>query len=89
MREELGTDVYVLDQLGENVAAFGERIYHLHFLRAMIRPGEPEPQPREGQAMIWTATSELDRMPMLPGDVRMARKLAAAEKLLKKNIPGQ
>ena len=37
MREELGTDVHVLDELGANTVVFGEKTYHLHFLRAMVR----------------------------------------------------
>ena len=86
MREELGTDVYVLDQLGENTVVFGEKIFHLHFLRAMLRPGAPEPEPREGQPMFWTPTAELDRVPMLPGDVAFARRLAVSEKSEKKTF---
>ena len=86
MREELGTDVYVLDQLGENVVTFGEKIFHLHFLRAVLRPGAPEPDPREGQPMLWTPTAELNRIPMLPGDVAFARRLAESEKSGKKTF---
>ena len=89
MREELGTDVYVLDCLGGNTVKFGEKIFHLHFLRAVIRPGEPEPEPREGQPMGWIATADLDRVRMLPGDVGFARLLAAAEKNGKKTVSGQ
>ena len=81
MREELGTDVYVLDQLGENRVEWGDRIYHLHFLRAVIRPEAPEPEPKEGQPMQWTDTCRLDRIRILPGDVAIARRLAASEKL--------
>ena len=81
MREELGTDVYVLDHIGENLVEWGDRIYHLHFLRAVIRQGAPEPEPKEGQSMIWTSTAELDLIPMLPGDVAIARRLAVSEKL--------
>ena len=81
MCEELGTDVYVLDQLGANTVVFGEKTYHLHFLRAVIRPGAPEPEPKEGQSMIWTSTAELDQIPMLPGDVAIACRLAVSEKL--------
>ena len=84
MSEELGTDVYVLDQLGENVVRFGDRVFHLHFLRAVIRPGAPEPAPREGQPMLWAETGSLDRLPILPGDVHFAGLLAAAEKNEKK-----
>ena len=81
MREELGTDVYVLDQLGENTVDFGERRYQLHFLRAVLRPGEPEPDPKEGQPMRWVETRNLDRIRILPGDAAIARRLSAAEKL--------
>ena len=83
MREELGTDVYVLDQLGENTVVFGEKIFHLHFLRAVLRSGAPEPDPKEGQGMNWFRTAELDQVRMLPGDTAMAKRLAAAEKIEK------
>lgn len=80
MREELGTDVYVLDQIGENVVVSGEKIFHLHFLRAMFRPGAPEPEPKEGQPMLWTEIARLPQIKMLPGDVHIAELLAACEK---------
>ena len=89
MREELGTDVYVLDQLGENVVSLGDKIFHLHFLRAMLRPGEPDPEPKEGQPMLWAATAELDRIRMLPGDVDFAGRLVFSEKYGKINFQGQ
>ncbi len=83
MREELGTDIHVLDELGANTVVFGEKIYHLHFLRAVLRSGAPEPDPKEGQGMKWFRTAELDRVRMLPGDVDIAKRLAAAEKIEK------
>lgn len=89
MHEELGTDVYVLDQLGENEVVFGEKIFHLHFLRAILRPGAPEPDPKEGQPMRWVATEEIDRIRMLPGDVAFAQRLAFTEKCGKKIFHGQ
>ena len=83
MREELGTDVHVLDELGANTVVFGEKIYHLHFLRAVLRSGAPEPDPKEGQGMKWFRTADLDRVRMLPGDAAMAKRLADAEKIEK------
>ncbi len=80
IHEELGTDIYVLDQLGENAVEWGDRIYHLHFLRAVLRPGAPEPQPREGQKMFWAETAQLCQIRMLPGDIAVAARLADAEK---------
>ena len=80
IREELGTDIYVLDQLGENVVEWGDRVYHLHFLRAVLRPDAPEPRPREGQEMLWTETAQLGRIRMLPGDTAVAARLSATEK---------
>ena len=81
IREELGTEVLVLDELGENTVELADRIYHLHFLRALIVPGAPEPAPREGQSMFWTATAELDTARILPGDAEIARRLAMTEKM--------
>ena len=86
MTEELGTDVYVLDPLGEHRVELGERAYHLHFLRAVIRPGFPEPAPKEGQAMAWVETARLDQVRMLPGDVHIASWLAEGEK---RNFPNR
>ena len=80
MREELGTDVYVLDHLGEKTVALGDRMYHLHFLRAVLRSNAPEPQPREGQKMFWAETAQLRQIRMLPGDTAVAARLADAEK---------
>lgn len=80
IREELGADVLVLDQIGENIVQVGDKCYHLHFLRAMFRPDSPEPVPREGQKMFWGRTAELDSAPMLPGDAHLAALLAEAEK---------
>ena len=81
IREELGTEVLVLDELGENTVELADRIYHLHFLRAMIVPGAPEPSPREGQSMFWAETAALDAVRILPGDVAIARRLAMTEKM--------
>ena len=78
--EELGTDVYVLDHLGENVVELENRVYHLHFLRAVLRPGAPEPQPREGQEMFWFETAQLHQIRLLPGDAAVADWLVNAEK---------
>ena len=89
LAEELGIKVFTLDEIGSARAESGEKCFHLHFLRAVIRPGEPEPEPREGQPMHWTATADLDRVRMLPGDVGFARLLAAAEKNGKKPVSGQ
>ena len=81
IREELGTEVLVLDELGENTVELADRVYHLHFLRAMIAPGAPEPMPREGQSMFWAETAELDSVRILPGDIAIAHRLALSEKL--------
>lgn len=80
IREELGAEVMVLDQIGENTVQVGDRCYHLHFLRTVFRQDSPEPVPREGQKMFWGNTAELDSAPMLPGDAHLAKLLADAEK---------
>lgn len=72
IREELGTDIIVLDCLGENTVIVGERCYHLHFLRACLCPGAPEPSPKEGQEMKWVSVASLPECNMLPGDTDIA-----------------
>jgi len=81
IQEELGTEVMVLDELGTNTVELADRTYHLHFLRAVIVPGVPEPSPREGQSMFWAETAALDTVRILPGDTAIAHRLAVSEKM--------
>ena len=76
IREELGTDILTLDVAYQARLELPDRIYHLHFLRAVLRPGAPEPVPRENQSVEWLETAQLDMVNMLPADLHIAELLA-------------
>ncbi len=76
IREELGTEIYTLDTAYQAWAELPDRIYHLHFIRSVIREGAPEPAPKENQSVEWLETSELGSVNMLPADVGIAVLLA-------------
>ena len=78
IHEELGCEIDTLDILYQTLVELPDRIYHLHFIRAVIRPDSPEPQPRENQDMEWLETADIDKVNMLPADVKFASLLAEA-----------
>jgi len=84
LREELGTEVYVMDQIHVEHVLFGEKTLQVNFFRTALLPGAPAPFPREGQPMQWISVEAIDREPMLPGDMHLAELLASAEKNEKK-----
>ena len=76
IREELGTEILTLDVVYQAFLDLPDRVYHLHFLRAVPAPGAPEPVPRENQSVEWLETAELDAVNMLPADLHVAGLLA-------------
>ena len=86
IREELGTDILPLDVAYQAFLELPDRIYHLHFLRAILRPGAPEPVPRENQSVEWLNTVELDAVNMLPADLHIAELLAESARNAGKNV---
>ncbi len=76
IREELGTEILTLDVAYQARLELPDRIYRLHFLRAVLRPGAPEPVPRENQSVEWLETAQLDTVNMLPADLHIAELLA-------------
>ena len=58
LREELGVDAAVGDELLATTHDYADRRVELHFLRCQLR-GEPRPQ--LGQEMRWVARRELRR----------------------------
>ncbi len=86
IREELGTDIMTLDVAYQTHLELPDRIYHLHFLRAVLRPGAPEPVPRENQSVEWLETAELDTVNMLPADLHIAELLAESARNTEKKV---
>ena len=78
IRDELGSEIDTLDILYQTQVELPDRIYHLHFIRAVIRPDSPEPQPRENQEMEWLETADIGKVNMLPAEINYASRLAEA-----------
>ena len=85
IREELGTEILTLDVVYQAFLDLPDRVYHLHFLRALLAPGAPEPVPRENQSVEWLETAELDAVNMLPADLHVAGLLAESARNAGKN----
>ena len=85
IREELGTEILTLDVAYQAFLDLPDRVYHLHFLRAVLAPGAPEPVPRENQSVEWLETAELDTVNMLPADLHVAGLLAESARNAGKN----
>ena len=85
IREELGTEILTLDVVYQAFLELPDRVYHLHFLRAVPALGAPEPVPRENQSVEWLETAELDTVNMLPADLHVAGLLAESARNAGKN----
>ena len=80
LREELGAEVYIMDQIHVEKVLFGEKTLQVNFFRTAFTYDSPPPLPREGQPMQWVSVETLDGEPMLPGDRHLAGLLASAGK---------
>lgn len=76
IREELGVEVEVLEQLGTSRAPHGEREIELAVYLCRLVQGEP--RPHEHDAVRWLAPDELDALAWAPADVPLLSPLAAA-----------
>ena len=72
MREELDTDVDVLDLVFETTHAYPERTVALYFYRCVL---QQRPRPLLGQEMRWIRRSELATLGFPPADEELIRKL--------------
>jgi len=73
IREELGVDAAVGDELLTTTHAYADRRVELHFLRCTV--GET-PAPQLGQEMRWVARGELARLAFPPADTELIRLLS-------------
>ena len=76
LREELGVDVAVREEVFTTVHDYPGRSVELHFLKCELI-GEPSPQ--VGQQMRWAAREELGRLSFPPADFDLIRKLSAQD----------
>ena len=72
LREELGVDVTVGEELFATTHEYPERGVELHFLRCELL-GDPAPQ--VGQEMRWVARDELSALQFPPADGELIRLL--------------
>ena len=72
MREELDTDVEVLDLVFETTHAYPERTVALYFYRCVLKE---RPRPLIGQEMQWIARANLSTLGFPPADEELIRKL--------------
>ncbi|HEY3044153.1 MAG TPA: (deoxy)nucleoside triphosphate pyrophosphohydrolase [Vicinamibacterales bacterium] len=75
IREELGVEAAVGDELLTTMHAYADRRVELHFLRCTV--GET-PAPQLGQEMRWVAREELATLAFPPADSELIRMLAGA-----------
>ncbi|MBI4610427.1 MAG: 8-oxo-dGTP diphosphatase MutT [Candidatus Rokubacteria bacterium] len=73
LREELGVEVTVGEELDTITWTYPERTVVLHFFRCRLASGQLAP--REGQAMAWAAPDELERYPFPPADASLVARL--------------
>ena len=78
IREELGTDAAVGEELLATAHAYPDRRVELHFLRCAI-VGAPVPQ--LGQEMRWVPRAELALLPLPPADEELTRLLCGTPKI--------
>jgi 8-oxo-dGTP diphosphatase len=75
LREELGVESRVGEELFATTYLYPDRTVELHFLSCQLT-GEPSPQ--VGQAMHWAARDELGFLPFPPADEELIRILTGS-----------
>jgi 8-oxo-dGTP diphosphatase len=75
IREELGVEAIVGDELLTTTHGYPDRRVELHFLRCDV---EGMPAPQLGQEMRWVARTELATLALPPADAELIRLLAAS-----------
>ncbi len=76
LREEVGAEVSVGEEIETVTWSYPERTLRLHFFRCRLLGGEITP--REGQAFAWVAPHELERYPFPPADASLVARLRAS-----------
>lgn len=69
IREELGVDVHIADELCIVEHQYSTKFVRLHFFNCAVAEGEP--QPIEVADMRWVEPAELDQFQFPPADVKL------------------
>jgi len=84
IREELGVEAAVGDELLTTTHAYADRRVELHFLRCSVG-GTPAPQ--LGQEMRWVAREQLALLAFPPADAELIQMLAGARPTRSSSTP--
>lgn len=76
LKEELGIEVLVFDPIHTLEHDYPEKSVRVHFLRCLLKPDSPPPEPRDGQDFKWVPTAALGQENFLPADLPLASMLA-------------
>jgi len=76
IREELGVEAAVGDELFATTHAYADRRVELHFLRCTL---DETPAPQLGQEMRWVAREELATLAFPPADTELIQMLAGVQ----------
>ncbi len=80
LKEELGISCIPLDIVHTLTHTYPEKTVRVHFIRCMLKPDSPLPQPLDGQKIFYIPTGELDQQNFLPADLPLSKLLSDAEK---------
>ena len=76
IREELGVEAAVGNELLATTYAYADRRVELHFLRCTV---DETPAPQFGQEMRWVAREELATLELPPADAELIRMLVGVK----------
>src|SRR5882672_2998104 len=74
IREELGVQIAIADEVFATTHDYPERRIELHFLRGQI---DGNPTPRMGQQMRWVVRADLAALPFPPADAELIAMLTS------------
>jgi len=80
LNEELGVRCLAFDQIHCLDHDYPDKSVRVHFIRCVLLPDSPPPEPRDGQDIKWVRTTDLAAENFLPADLPLAALLADAAK---------
>lgn len=69
LREELGINVFVADQIFEISHTYPQKMVKIHFLRTFINDSLDNLRPMEGQKLMWASAEEMGKLCFVPADI--------------------
>jgi mutator protein MutT len=81
LREELGVETHVQEELERLTHDYAEKSVHLRFFRCTLAENSPEPRAIECQAFAWVTRATLKEFTFPAADERLLALLATRESL--------